>query len=91
LFLQIPAKQIIVSSNGDMIGHELHSPFTYLTRLVAELCEEPHKSGSDLVRLGVFENGEPPTMPVERFFSMLRFEQRNRLAEIPIDLKNDKP
>ena len=24
-------------------------------------------------------------MPVERFFAMLRFEQRDKLAELPVD------
>jgi hypothetical protein len=73
-----------------MIDHELHSPFSYLTTLVADLCEEPHKCSSGLVRLGVFENGEPPTIPVERFFALLRFEQRGRLAELPIDLEKSR-
>ena len=29
---------------------------------------------------------EPLDMPVERFLSMLRFEQRDKLAELPIDI-----
>ncbi len=37
------------------------------------------------VQSGAFENGEPLTIPVERFFAMLRLEQRGRLAELPID------
>jgi hypothetical protein len=70
-----------------MIDHELHSSFSYLTTLEADLCEEPYECGSEHVRLGVFENGEPPTIPGERFFAMLRFEQRGRLEELPLDLE----
>jgi hypothetical protein len=47
----------------------------------------PEAKAQVRVLVGVFENGEPPTIPVERFFAMLRFEQRSRLAELPIDLE----
>ena len=89
LLSQTLAKRIIGSPNGDMIDRELHSPFSYLTTLVADLCEEPHRSGSDHVWLGVFL--EPPTIPVERFFALLRFEQRNRPAELPIGPEKGVP
>ena len=29
---------------------------------------------------------EPPSIPVEQFLAMLRFEQRDKLAELPGDL-----
>jgi hypothetical protein len=29
---------------------------------------------------------EPHSVPVEQFLAMLRFEQRDKLAELPIDL-----
>jgi hypothetical protein len=36
--------------------------------------------GSELSRI------EPPTEPVERFLSMIRFEQRDKLTGLTIDL-----
>ena len=51
--LQILMKQIMVSQDGEMIDHELDSPFTYLTELVVDLqTKSPQGRGSDQVRLG---------------------------------------
>jgi len=51
--LQILAKQIIVSPDGEMIGHELHSPFTYLTALVGDLrTRDASGRGSEQIHLG---------------------------------------
>ena len=69
-----------------MIDHELHSPLTYLTELVADVGSNGTESGSVYVRLGVSETNNviegPPTEPVERFLSSIRFEQRDKLAQL---------
>ncbi len=76
----------MIGPNHDMIDHGLLSPFSYLVTLVADLCEEPHQLGPRLVR-GI-RNGEPLTIPVERFLGMLRFEQCGRLSHLPLDLES---
>jgi hypothetical protein len=51
--LQILAKRIIVSPDGEMTGHELHSPFTYLTALVGDLLtKDASGRGSEQIHLG---------------------------------------
>jgi hypothetical protein len=51
--LQILAKRIIVNADGEIIDHELHSPFTYLRTLVANpQMSDPRGYGSTQVRLG---------------------------------------
>jgi len=50
--LQILAKRIIVSADGEMIDHELHSPFKYLAGLVASFqSNDPNGRGSEQVRV----------------------------------------
>ena len=89
MLLQILAKRIIVSADGEMIDHELHSPFAYLTELVTDLrTTGPNRRGSKTVRLPqlVGPDPNPLDMPVERFLAMLRFEQKDKLADLPLDL-----
>ena len=53
LLLQIIAKRIIVNPGGEIIDHELHSPFAYLHGIVVYLRRirlEPH--GSEQLPLG---------------------------------------
>jgi hypothetical protein len=51
--LQILAKRIIVNADGEIIDHELHSPFTYLRTLVTNpQMSDPRGYGSTQVRLG---------------------------------------
>jgi hypothetical protein len=33
-------------------------------------------------------SGKPLNMPVERFFASIRFEQREKLTELPLDWSN---
>jgi hypothetical protein len=82
--LQILAKRIIVDTNGEIIDHELHSPFVYLTSLSPG---QRKVRGSSKVDFGpqVTDFTELPADEVGNFFSMLRFEQKDKLAELPID------
>ncbi len=50
--LQILVKRIIVSSSGEIIDHELHSPFLYLSQLSADLPLTSVETGSRQIRLG---------------------------------------
>ena len=44
--LQILARRIIVDVNGEIIGHELHPPFAYLTEMKTGLQRHPRGRGS---------------------------------------------
>jgi hypothetical protein len=48
--LHILARRIIDSSDGEIIDHELHSPFAYLDEL-AKSSHQPQESGSTQVPL----------------------------------------
>jgi len=51
--LQILAKRIIINSQGEIIDHELLSPFKYLSALInRSKGENEEKSGSEQVRDG---------------------------------------
>lgn len=52
--LQVLAKRIIINQNGEIVSHELHSPFTYLTTLATTVIEAGNKEGgrSTTVPLG---------------------------------------
>lgn len=51
--LQILAKRIIITPQGEIIGHKLHSPFCYLVTLANRLDgKNKDGGGSELVRLG---------------------------------------
>ncbi len=54
--MKILAKKIIIDREGQIIDHELHSPFTYL-RSIAVGLEDPGGSyrDSEQVRLGAQE------------------------------------
>ena len=51
------------------------------------MAEQRTLTPSVVVRVHVpqSQEEEPLDMPVERFFAMLRFEQRDKLAELPVD------
>ena len=52
--LQVLAKQIIVDAKGNIVKHELNSPFVYLRSLVQNLSTPGSgDGGSEHVRLGV--------------------------------------
>ena len=94
--LRILAKRIIVSPDGEIFDHELHSPFEYLNLLVDKVESADRKSngrGSEHVLLGPSVRSvathTPPTEPVERFLASLRFEHRSKLAQLPIDLGSE--
>jgi DNA invertase Pin-like site-specific DNA recombinase len=51
--LRIIVKRIIINTQGEIISHELHSPFTYLTTLVDQLFRiNEEECGSEHVRHG---------------------------------------
>jgi hypothetical protein len=86
--LQIPAKRFMTSAAAEITDQELHSPFVYLTRLNQDLYSTlPEGNGSSTVRFPqlVGPKSNPLDMPVERVFASLRFKQRGRLAELPIE------
>jgi hypothetical protein len=51
ILLQILVKQITVISQSEIIGHELHSPYSYLRRLVEDF-QNQGSCDSDQVRSG---------------------------------------
>lgn len=87
--LRILAKRIIVDTNGELIGHELHSPFVYLTSLSPDTQDRQREAcGLSIIHLDlhVLNFPELPTDDVGHFLSMLKFEQCGRLAELGVDL-----
>jgi hypothetical protein len=44
------------------------------------------EGGSEQVRQGSSAQKEPLSIPVERFFSMLRFENRRKLDDLGIEI-----
>ena len=76
--------------NGKSINHELHAPFAYLETLVAITKNtDSDKSGSEQVHDGSqFDTNvrKPSTDSIEGFLASLRFEQRDKLAGLPIEL-----
>jgi hypothetical protein len=86
VLLQILTKRIIVSPDGEIIEHELHSPFVYLLALQKGL--KPTEKSSRHVSSGAlapnFTNSI--TDDLSQFLSMLRFEHRERVAELAIRL-----
>lgn len=80
ILLQILAKQIVVNPHGEIIAHELNSPFVYLRSLVQGLfTPENGKGGLDYLHVGASISQNPPTDDVERFLSMLRFDSRGKV------------
>lgn len=86
--LQILAKRIIVNDEGAIIGQELNSSFIYL-RAISESIVSNQPQSSDQIRLGAHESDKTaPTNSVEQFLSLIRFEQRGKLKDLSIDIKN---
>ena len=89
VLLQNSAKHIIVTLVGEIIDNGLHSPFVYRKTLSPDAQDRRQEaSGSSIVHLGpmVPDFTELPTDDVGQFLSMLKFEQRGRLAELEVDL-----
>src|SRR6266508_6506782 len=88
VLLQILAKRIIVNSQGEIIEHELNSPFVYLSSLLQNLSS-PGSGNGGLENVG--EGSYPLDMThqnsqnVEEFVAALHFEQRGKLEMVPID------
>ena len=87
LLLQIIAKQIIINRQGEIISCELHSPFSYLSSLASMLNYESEEGcGSEQIRLGAPNSKKPPTDDVERFLSMLRFDSREKVNALGLNM-----
>jgi len=77
--LQMFVKRIIINSQGEIIGHELLSPFEYLSALINHSNgENEEESGSEQVRDG---SQVKPLDDIERFLSMLRFDSREKTED----------
>ncbi|HDD62635.1 MAG TPA: hypothetical protein ENF22_08940 [Chloroflexi bacterium] len=78
--LRIPIKRIIINREGEIISDELHPPFSYLSTLIDQnISENEEGSGSEFVTLGAQLE---PLNDVERFLSLICFEQRTELERI---------
>ena len=54
--LRIPIKRIIINREGEIIAHELHPPFSYLSTLITQNNRENEEgSGSEFVALGALK------------------------------------
>jgi hypothetical protein len=85
--LQILVKQFIVDQHGKIIDCELHAPFAFLRYLVEELYtlgSESHSSSQ--LRLGAQIFKDRSTVDVERFLSLIRFENRGKTEELGLEL-----
>jgi hypothetical protein len=68
---------------------QLSSPFTYFRRVVeSNGSSEMMSVSSTWVRLGASESEKPLELPIERFFASIRFEHREKLAELPQNWSN---
>ena len=74
-------------AQSEIVDYELSSPFTYLCLVVESRCSSEMMSKySTWIRLGASnDEKEPLTLPVERFFAFIRFEQREKLAGLPMN------
>jgi len=85
--LQILVKRFIVDPQGKIIDFQLNTPFAYLQDLVKELSTFDSRPGcSTQVSVGAQVLKNRSTSSVERFLSSIRFENRERLAELGLDL-----
>jgi hypothetical protein len=84
--LQILAKQIIVDTQGKIVGHELNSPFVYLGSLVQSVSISG-KSSSERFGLMTYKSDGSSrySESVDEFVASLRFEQRGKLDLVPIN------
>jgi hypothetical protein len=88
--LQIFIKRMIVDPQGKIIDFQLNAPFAYLQHIVEDLSNldsVPRGSTQVLVGAPNISYPEPYNVPVEQVLAMLRFRQRSKLAELPINLE----
>jgi hypothetical protein len=82
--LQVLAKKIIVTPEGEIIDQELPSPFVYLRSIADDLQDSnPLDRGSEQVRLGAQVLKNRSADDVDWFLSMLRFDSKGKLGELP--------
>lgn len=85
-FLLIFVKKIVVSPEGEIIGHELLSPFEYLSTLVNRFSVQEIEVGDGKQKLQGLRYG--PLSEVEEFLTSLRFDSREKLKDLPLDVEN---
>jgi len=81
LVLQIIINQLIIDHEGNIIFLKLHSPFTYLSTLAADL-DPKMKEGNSSIRLLDTERLSPGDGGIS--FGMLNFGNRMKLGELPV-------
>jgi hypothetical protein len=87
--LQILVKRFIVDLQGKIIDCELNLPFAFLSDLTHELFtqySDPRSSTQIFVGALTKTHLELREIAVEEFLEMLRFDQRDKLAELPTEL-----
>jgi len=87
VLLQISAKHLIVTVVGEIIEHEHHSPFVYLLDLQKGLKATDKSSRHVSSGAPVPNFTSSLTDDLSQFLSMLRFEHRERVAELSIELE----
>ena len=81
--LQMFVKRIIINPQGEIIDHELLSPFEYISALASHSNGRIGEgSGSEQVRVGASAQKDRSTDDVERFLSNLRFDSRAKVEEL---------
>jgi site-specific DNA recombinase len=82
--LQIIIKRIIVDGDGEITDIELKSPFLYLRSIVTGIYSR--EQGSDQISVGAQIEPLDISNDIERFLSLIRFEQRGNLEELKLDV-----
>lgn len=78
--------RIIVRVLGETSKIELYSPFAHLRTLTGNGAGVGSNEGGSSQFQSSPSQDHPLNQDVERFLSMLRFEQRDKLADLPVDI-----
>ncbi len=78
-------KNLIANKKGEIIAYELFSPFQYLDKIILDLTNDSNLDRSGGVPVGTPTETqlERSSIPVEQFLSLLNFENKCKLAELP--------
>ena len=81
--MQILVKQFIVDPQGNIIDCILNPPFAFLQNLVEELSNiQPESRRSTQIFVGALRRIELLDIPVEQFFALIRFKDRDKLIDL---------
>jgi hypothetical protein len=82
--LQIVAKKVIIDPEGEILEHELHSPFLYLSTLAARISgKSEERYGSEHVLFRPPYDQKLQINNLEQFLSMIQFNSRGKLENLP--------